>query len=101
MLPVITDFDVLREIGGRLRGYRLQRNLTSEEVATRAGIQVRTLLSAERGANPRLATVIKVLRALDRLDNLEAFLPPPGLSPMALLRSKGKPRKRASKPRHG
>ena len=99
-MPLMTDSDVLREIGRRLRGYRLQRNLTAEHVATQAGIQLRTLLSAERGANPRLATLIKVLRALDRLEALEAFLPDPGLSPMALLKLKGKQRRRATGTSH-
>jgi transcriptional regulator with XRE-family HTH domain len=96
----MTDPDIILEIGRRLRGYRLQRNLTAEHVATQAGIQLRTLLSAERGANPRLATLIKVLRALDRLDTLDGFLPDPGLSPMALLKMKGKQRRRATRSRH-
>ena len=100
MMPLMTDSDVLQELGRRLRGYRLQRNLTAEHVATRAGIQLRTLLSAERGANPRLATLIKVLRALDRLEALDAFLPDPGLSPMALLKLKGKQRRRATRSSH-
>jgi transcriptional regulator with XRE-family HTH domain len=96
MIPIMTDSDILKEIGRRLRSYRLQRNLTAEHIATQAGIQLRTLLNAERGANPRLATLIKILRALDRLDGLDAFLPDPGLSPMALLKLKGKQRRRAT-----
>jgi len=95
-MPLMTDHDIIQEVGHRLRGYRLQRNLTAEQVATRAGVQLRTLLSAERGANPRLGTLIKILRALDRLDALDAFLPDPGLSPMALLKLKGKQRRRAT-----
>jgi transcriptional regulator with XRE-family HTH domain len=96
MIPLMTDSDVLKEVGRRIRAYRLQRNLTAEHVATRAGIQLRTLLGVERGANPRLGTLIRILRALDRLDALDAFLPDPGLSPMALLKLKGKQRRRAT-----
>lgn len=88
-------------VGGRLRAYRLQRNLTVEEVATKGGLSRNTVLNAERGANPRLVTVIRLLRALDRLDALDAFLPTPRISPLALLEGKGKPRRRASKPRNG
>jgi len=88
-------------MGGRLLAYRLQLNLTVEEVATKAGLNRNTVLNAERGANPRLVTLIRLLRALDRLDALDAFLPPPRISPLALLASQGKPRRRASKPRHG
>lgn len=86
-------------VGGRLQAYRLQLNLTVEDVATKAGLNRNTVLNAERGANPRLVTVIRLLRALDRLDALDAFLPPPRISPLALLARPGKPRRRASKPR--
>ena len=100
-MTFITDSDAMREVGARLREYRLQQNLTAQEIATKAGLQVRTVLNAELGANPRLATLVAILRALDRLDHLDAFLPPAGLSPMALLKRKGKPRQRARKPRDG
>lgn len=100
-LAVNSDDEIARMVGGRLQAYRLQRNRTVEEVATRAGLNRNTVLNAERGANPRLVTIIRLLRALDRLDSLDAFLPPPRISPLALLERKGKPRQRASKPRHG
>jgi transcriptional regulator with XRE-family HTH domain len=95
------DAEISKMVGGRLQAHRLQRNLTVEDVATRAGLNRNTVLNAERGANPRLMTVIRLLRALDRLDSLDAFLPPPRISPLALLERKGKPRRRASKPRRG
>jgi len=88
-------------VGGRLQAYRLLRNLTVEDLATKAGLNRNTVSNAEHGANPRLLTVIRLLRAFDRLDMLDSFLPPPRVSPLALLERKGKPRRRASKPRHG
>lgn len=101
MIPTKSDREIAREIGARIRRYRLQKNLSAEAVATRSGLGAKTVLNAERGANPRLETVIKLLRALDRLDALDAFLPPPGVSPLALLERKGKPRRRASRPCRG
>ena len=99
-LAVNSDDEICQMIGGRLQAYRLQRNLTVLEVATKAGLNRNTVLNAEHGANPRLITVIRLLRALERLDALDAFLPPPRISPLALLERQGKPRRRASKPRH-
>jgi transcriptional regulator with XRE-family HTH domain len=101
MISISTNDEIARELGTRLREYRLQRNLTAQGVANRAGLQLRTVLNAELGRNPTLETLIKVLRALGRLDAIDAFLPPPGVSPIALMRSGGRPRRRASKPRHG
>ena len=87
--------EILQEVGARLRAYRLQQNLPVEEVAERAGLSRNTVGNAEAGRDPRLSTLVRILRVLGKLDALEAFLPPPSLSPMQLLQNKGRPRKRA------
>jgi len=101
ILDIQTDQEICREIGGRLKAYRLQQNRTVAEVSEKAGLNRNTVLNAERGVNPGLETVVKILRVLGRLDALEGFLPPPGLSPLQLIAMRGKPRRRASRPRHG
>jgi transcriptional regulator with XRE-family HTH domain len=87
--------ELLRELGVRLRACRLQANRTAADVATRAGLNRNTVVNAERGANPRLLTVVRMLRVLGRLDALDAFLPPPAISPLQLVARAGKPRLRA------
>jgi transcriptional regulator with XRE-family HTH domain len=87
--------DILREIGSRLRRYRLQQNRELREVAESAGVGLRTAASAEAGGNPTLATVVKLLRALGRLDALESFLPPALPSPIEMAKLAGKVRQRA------
>lgn len=91
----LTTGEILTEIGLRLRGYRLQQNKTIAEVALAAGLGERTVRRLELGEGAGLDSIVKVLRALDRLDTLEAFLPPPLVSPLALA-EKGKVRYRAS-----
>ena len=95
MLDTRTDSEIAREVGRRLRAYRLQRNLGTVEMAARAGLNRNTIVNAEAGANPRLDTVIKILRVLGRLDAFDAFLPAPSLSPLDVMRTAKKPRKRA------
>lgn len=90
----LTTGEILTEIGSRLRGYRLQQNKTIAEVALAAGLGERTVRRLELGEGAGLDSIIKVLRALDRLDTLEAFLPPPLVSPLALA-ERGKVRYRA------
>jgi transcriptional regulator with XRE-family HTH domain len=89
----MTNQEILSEMGRRLREYRLGQDLTAESLATRAGLSVTTILNAERGKNPTLETVVKILRNLGRLENLNAFLPEPTISPMELLR-RGTPKMR-------
>ena len=96
-----TDSEILKELGGRLRSYRLQMNVTQAELATRAGVSRTTIRDAEFGKDSQLSTLVKLLRALGRLDNLDAFLPAPSVSPIQLMKRQGKPRQRARKPADG
>lgn len=94
-----TTSEVLEELGNRLQRYRLQQNRTMERVAADAGVSLRTIDRAERGGNTTIGTIIRVLRALHRLEVLNDFLPPPGVSPIALAALNGRERKRAGTPR--
>jgi len=96
-----TDKEILAELGRRLGRYRLQQNVTQEDLARAAGVSTRTIRNAEGGADTQLSTVVRILRALGRLDALDAFLPRPGVSPMELLRTGGVERKRARGSRDG
>ena len=98
-LTQLSDPEILAEIGRRLRRYRLQQNLTQASLARDAGIGTRTLRNVENGGDTQLVTVLRILRSLGRLDALDAFLPRPGVSPMELLRSGGRQRRRASSSR--
>ena len=99
MLRDKTDNEILRELGARLRAYRLQRNLPVEVIADRTGLSRNTVMNAESGKNPRLDTVVRILRVLGRLEALDAFLPATTISPLELISRGPRPRRRASKPR--
>jgi transcriptional regulator with XRE-family HTH domain len=96
-----TNSEVMLEIGRRLRDYRLQQNLAVADVAERAGINRNTVLNAEAGRNPRLETVLRLLRVYGRVESLDAFLPKPTLSPLQVVKNKGKLRRRARKSSDG
>lgn len=96
----LTTAEVLREIGERLRSYRLQQNIAIEELAREAGVGVRTVVRAEAGERPTLETVVKILRALGRLDVVDAFLPIPLASPILLAERGGTAPQRAGAKRH-
>jgi len=57
------------------------------------------LQNLESGRNCTLSLLIRVLRAMGKLDQIEALLPEPGLSPMQLAKMKGRERRRAFVPR--
>lgn len=92
----MSDQAVLAEIGARLKRRRLDRNLTQQEVADRAGLTRVTVGEFERGSPASLLTLIRILRVLGGLEELETFLPDPGPSPLQLARLQGRQRQRAS-----
>lgn len=81
-----TDREILEALGERLRALRKSRDLTQQEAAERAGLARSTVSEAERGENPTLQTVIRLLRVYGRLAALDDFIPAPEVSPMERLR---------------
>jgi transcriptional regulator with XRE-family HTH domain len=92
----VVDAGVLTELGQRIVQARLQRNLTQIGLAEQAGISKRTLERMEAGGSVQLSSFIRVCRALDLLDRLDALISEPAPSPIAQLKLRGKERKRAS-----
>lgn len=99
MILLLTNSQVEAELGKRLKRFRLERNLSQTEVATRSGLSRRTITAIENGEGSTLSTFIALLRALHALDVLDAFLPDYGISPVAMMMVQEKPAKYASKPR--
>jgi transcriptional regulator with XRE-family HTH domain len=88
--------DALQELlGSRLRGLRLSRNESQEELARRAGVGKATLQRLEEGRSGTIVTLLRVLRALG-LDNLDALVPAVEESPLAAARGERQARIRAS-----
>lgn len=95
----LTDPTILEEIGARLARHRIEVGLTQAALAAKAGVAKRTLERLEGGHGTELVTLVRVLRALELADGLEAAvldLPP---SPIAMLKRRGKPRQRAPRTR--
>jgi transcriptional regulator with XRE-family HTH domain len=91
-----SDDAVLKELGNRIAQYRLNQNKTQAALAQEAGVSNRTLLRAEHGHSVQASSLIRILRALQLLENLNALIPEPAISPVQQLRMRGKRRQRAS-----
>jgi transcriptional regulator with XRE-family HTH domain len=95
----LTDSAVLEELGARLARARIDANLTQAGLAEEAGVGKRTIERLEAGRGTDLRILVRVLRALGLTEGLESLIPAAPQSPMALLRHKGRERKRAGHPR--
>ncbi len=82
-------------IGQRVKQYRLNQDLTQEDLATLANVSLNAVKSAESGKST-LPTYVAILQALGHIDKLLAAFPDEGVSPVQLLKSTTKQKKRAS-----
>ena len=81
---------IVVEIGKRLKEYRLKRRLSQQELAGRAGVSLFTVAKIEAGKPVSISMLLPVMRVLRLLDNLELLLPEIGISPIEMLKLKGK-----------
>ncbi|MDB4316955.1 helix-turn-helix domain-containing protein [Akkermansiaceae bacterium] len=89
-------------IGERMKHYRLEQNINQTDLAKQAGVARRTITSVETGKGCTLNTLLRLLRALNRMDILQDLLDEPPLSPQQIhyANTIRKPiRKYASRPR--
>ena len=87
-------------IGENIRALRLQKNLTQQSLAAQAGVSMTALRHLESGQGANLATLIRVVRALDKQAWLQSLAPritinPLHMAPSHAARQRARGRKRA------
>ena len=75
-------------LGSQVRATRLVANLDQRSLAAQADVSLGALKSLEGGKGSSLKTLIRVVRALERSDWLEALAPPITISPLRMLAAK-------------
>lgn len=85
-----SNIAILREIGSRLKEYRMRKNLQQKELAENAGISLDTVARMEQGENISFDKLLRILRVLDMLENIELFIPEPPISPILMKKLQGK-----------
>ena len=87
---------VLMELGARIKRNRIDMQLSQQDFAAKAGISTRTLSAAENGEDIRLSSLLRILRTLNCLENLDLLLPELAFDPESY-RTLGRERKRVSR----
>jgi len=92
----MTDTAICKELGSRVKELRLQQNMRQIDMAEQTGHSLDTIKRLEKG-HAKLSTMISVLRALRMLHDIDGFIAPITLDPIAIAKMLGKIRQRGSK----
>lgn len=90
-----SDQEICQELCTRLRAQRLSQRLSQEELAERASIGLATLQRMESGKGGGLSNFLRVVMALDLVDELAALFVLKVRSIAQLEQAAAPPRKRA------
>lgn len=99
MNEILNPEELARAMGENIRALRLQKNLTQQSLASRAGVSMTALRHLEGGQGANLATLIRVVRALDRQAWLQSLAPritinPLHMTPARAIRQRARERKK-------
>lgn len=96
-----SDDAVMAELGRRATHARIQRRLTQAQLAAEAGVSKRTVERLENGMPTHVANLIRILRALGRMEDLEHLLTETPVNPIEYLKRRKVPRSRVRHPKAG
>ncbi len=102
MRQYLSSIAATKELGARLKSYRIDYPISQQGLADKAGVSRRSITNIENGEDVQLSTLIKVLMALELDSNLDLIVPNPKERPSYYLHEKvaKTPRKRVSKVHH-
>lgn len=82
MNGLLSPEELVSALGENIRALRLQKNLTQQALAAQAGVSMSALRHLESGQGANLATLIRVVRSLDRQEWLQNLAPRVTINPL-------------------
>jgi transcriptional regulator with XRE-family HTH domain len=92
-----TDKEVAVIIGDRLRQYRVIARLTRKDLSQRMGVSLSTVRNIEKGVSGTIDHLVTFLRATGRIEQINALVEPPQLSPLVIAKAQKNPLSRVRK----
>jgi len=86
-----------KDIGERLKQYRIHAGMTQSELEQKCGVSVRSISRLEQGASVQLESLIKILSALNLDENINLLIPDQTKRPSYYLEKNEKKRQRAGR----
>ena len=99
MNEIYSPEELALAVGEGIRRLRLKKNLTQPALAAQAGVSMTALRHLESGEGATLFSLIRIIRALDRQEWLQALAPSVTINPLHMpssheTRQRARPKKR-------
>lgn len=65
----------MKELGIRIKQYRISLNITQTDLADKCGTSVSTVVRIENGIDSKFSSYMKIMSALGLLQNLDMLIP--------------------------
>ena len=66
---------VLKELGMRIKQYRISLNITQMELADKCGTSISTVVRIENGIDSKLSSYMKIMNTLGLMQNFDILIP--------------------------
>lgn len=66
---------ILKELGSRIKQYRISFNITQAELAKKCGVSSSTVVRIENGEDSIFSNYLKILNGLGLIQNLDILIP--------------------------
>lgn len=96
MYSYINPQSHIKELGERIRLYRINMGITQQKLEEMSGVSQRSISRLEQGASLQMDSFIKILTALQLDGNLELLVPDQRKRPSYYLKEDCRPRQRAT-----
>lgn len=90
ILRFSTDEQILLELAERVKAARIRSGFTQEKLSKESGVAKSTVERLEKGESVQFLNLIKILRTLNLLENLELLIPSAEQTPVEYAKTKYK-----------
>jgi len=73
-IALMTNKEILKLIGSRIKNERIAQNIQQVQLADKSNLSVRAILRLEQSGEIAFEKLVKVLRSLNRLEQIAQFM---------------------------
>lgn len=83
-----SEYEIIKELGLRIKRYRISLELTQRMVSEKTGVSLSTVARIENGEDATLSNYVKILNLFGLSQNIDLLLPQPQPDPRLMFKGR-------------